>query len=283
MATERSPALDPQVLAHYTSCPRPEDERLRSGTGLIELLRTQELVRRHLGTGPRRRVLDVGGASGVHAEWLAADGHQVHLVDPVPDHVVQAARRGRSAEMPFTASRGDARALGTAGDTVDAVMLLGPLYHLVEHRDRVRALSEARRVLRPGGLVFAAAISRWASLLDGVTFGWLDDPDFAAIVAGDLAEGVHSNPTGRDEWFTTAYFHRPDELVDEAGEASLEVDAVLAVEGPGYWAVRRAVGRDGSLSDPDLQHVIDAARAVEQEPSLLGASPHLLLVAHRAS
>jgi len=93
--------------------------------------------------------------------------------------------------------------------------------------------------------------------------------------------GVHRNPTGRDEWFTTAYFHRPDELAAEGRDAGLEIDAVLGIEGPGYWAIRRAVGRTGDVSDEDLRLVLDAARAVEREPSLLGASPHLLLAGRR--
>ncbi len=280
MPSGERPALDADVLEHYTSSTRPEDERLRRGPGRIELLRTQELIRRHLGERAACEVLDVGGASGVHAAWLADDGHHVHVVDPVPLHVQQASARGNRATAPFTASLGDARQLEQADESVDVVLLLGPLYHLVERDDRVRALTEAHRVVRPGGVVVAAAISRFASLLDGVAHGWLD-PEFSAVVDADLASGVHRNPTGREEWFTTAYFHRPEELVEEAHAAGLHVDGVFGIEGPAYWAIRREAGRLGDVSDEDLRLVLAAARAVEEEPSLIGASPHLLLAARR--
>jgi hypothetical protein len=131
--------------------------------------------------------------------------------------------------------------------------------------------------------VFVAAICRFASLLDGAAHGWLDDPEFAAIVASDVATGVHRNPTDRDGWFTTAYFHRPEELAAEALDAGLRVEATFGVEGPAFWTVRRGAGRSGALAEDDLRQVLDVARRCETEPTVVGASPHLLLVARRAA
>jgi hypothetical protein len=98
----------------------------------------------------------------------------------------------------------------------------------------VRALMEARRVARPGGLIAIAAISRFASLLDGLISGWLGDSSFDAIVERDLVDGQHRNPTGREEWFTTAFFHHPDELVAEIADAALETEGLFGVEGLGW-------------------------------------------------
>jgi hypothetical protein len=72
-------------------------------------------------------------------------------------------------------------------------------------------------VLRPGGRLMAMAVSRFASLLDGLYRDWLDDPDFRPIVEQDLADGQHRNPdpVGRPEFFTTAYFHTPGGLAEE--------------------------------------------------------------------
>ena len=136
--------------------------------------------------------------------------------------------------------------------------------------------SLARRVLRPGGIVVAAAISRFASTLDGLLRGYLDEPGFEAIVKRDLRDGQHRNPAGRPAWFTTAYFHLPEELGPEVTEAGLRLEVVLAVEGPA-WMLPDIEQR---LADPDpRERVLAAIRRVETEPSLLGASAHLLAVA----
>jgi ubiquinone/menaquinone biosynthesis C-methylase UbiE len=186
-----------------------EDGRLRSGVGLLEFARTQEILRRHL-PPPPVRILDVGGGSGVHAAWLARDGYQVHLVDPIQLHVEQALASSRSQpEASFTAEIGDARRLGQADESYHAALLLGPLYHLTYRDDRLGALREARRVTRPGGSVFAAAISRFASVIDGLARGFLLEPGFREIAERDLVAGQHRNPTAIRGWFTTAYFPSP--------------------------------------------------------------------------
>src|SRR5262252_6539341 len=101
-----------------------EASRLEGGSGPLEFVRTQEILRRHL-PRPPGFVLDVGGASGVHAAWLARDGYSVHVVDPIELHVEQA--RAAAAAQPsarFTAALGDARALDQQQASADAVLLL---------------------------------------------------------------------------------------------------------------------------------------------------------------
>jgi SAM-dependent methyltransferase len=280
--------VPPEVLEHYGQI--DEGGRITEGLGCLELLRTREILRRHLPEAPGR-ILDVGGGTGVHAQWLAADGYEVHVVDPVPAHVAQAVQAAPAApvapvgtEAPssgrVTAEVGDARRLSASDASVDAVLVLGPLYHLTDGADRVRALSEARRVVRPGGVIFAAAISRFASLFDGLARGRLFEPGFGDIVDRDLREGQHRNPTGRPEWFTTAYFHHPDELRREAEAAGLEVVEIVGVEGLAGWLPQLDASFD---SDQRREAILFSARAVEAEPTLLGLSAHLLLVARAPS
>jgi ubiquinone/menaquinone biosynthesis C-methylase UbiE len=81
----------------------------------------------------------------------------------------------------FIARVADARAIPEADASADAVVVLGPLYHRIEQTQRAAALLEARRMLKPGGVVAAVGISRCAALLDGLWQGWLSDPLFRAV------------------------------------------------------------------------------------------------------
>jgi 2-polyprenyl-3-methyl-5-hydroxy-6-metoxy-1,4-benzoquinol methylase len=185
---QSGPVVEDDITAHYAHG-REASRLTRSAHGRLELVRTRELVRRVL-PPPPARVLDVGGGTGVHAHWLAEDGYPVHVVDPMPLHVETAA-----ALPGVTAEIGDVRSLATPTGSVDVVLLLGPLYHLVSARDRAVALDECRRVLRPGGVIVAAAISRYVSLLEVGTNGRLSG-DLAPSVAEVIATGRHDGHLG---------------------------------------------------------------------------------------
>jgi SAM-dependent methyltransferase len=272
-----SPAgLDPAIRAYYDLA--PEEGRLEVGPFQLEALRTRELIERHA-PRPPAVVLDVGGAAGAYAAWLAGLGYTVHLVDAVPRLVAEARKRSAALPRPIASCDvGDARALSFPTASTDVVLLLGPLYHLTAATDRAGALAEAARVLKAGGLLFAAAISRWASALDGLARDLFEDARFTAIVEQDLRDGQHRNPTARVDYFTTAYFHRPDELRAEVVQAGLIVEGVYGLEGPAWmlpdfddrWADARR------RSD-----IVRVARALESEASMIGVSAHLLAVARK--
>ncbi len=271
--------LPDEVTAHYAD--GYEAERLARGAGQIELARTQELLRRYL-PPPLVVVLDVGGGPGRYALWLARLGYAVHLIEALPLHV-ELAHQASAAQpdAPIASiSLGDARRLEWPNASADAVLLMGPLYHLTERADRIAALSEARRVLRPGGVALAAGISRFASTMDGLRNGLFADPEFERIVEQDLRDGQHRNPTNHPQYFTSAYFHHPDELQAEVEEAGLRHETTLPVEGPA-WLIPRAFERwDDAAS---REQVLAAIQRIEREPSLLGVSAHLLAVARKSA
>ncbi|MDJ0925272.1 MAG: class I SAM-dependent methyltransferase [Acidimicrobiia bacterium] len=258
--------FDEDILFHYEDR-YDEDTRLsESGLGQLELIRTQIILQRHL-QPPPATVLDVGGGPGVYAYWLDAAGYEVDLIDVVPRHVRQATERGIRATLA------DARQLPVPDDTRDAVLLLGPLYHLQEREDRLTAIRESIRVARPGAPVFAAAISRYAPAIDALDSGFFDDPAFAGLLGKVTATGHHHNPTGDPDYFTTAYFHLPGDLEEELLEAGLVDVEILAVEGIGWVAS----DLDERMADEESQtKLLGLLEMLEREASILGASPHLL-------
>jgi ubiquinone/menaquinone biosynthesis C-methylase UbiE len=256
-----------------------ESARLRTGCGKLELERTRELMARFL-PPPPAVVFDVGGGTGVHAFWLARAHYRVRLLDVVPLHIEMARTAMAAGAAPelLEAVAGDARRLPWPDGSADAVLLLGPLYHLTDRGDRLAALGESRRVLRPGGVLLAAAVSRFASALEGIKERYLFDPDFAAIVERDLADGRHMNPTGKPEYFMDTHFHHPDELRGEVEKAGFELDGVFGVEGPGWLAA----DFDAWWARPSRKaRLLHLARRLETEPTLAGISAHLLAAARK--
>ncbi len=268
-----------RILHHYDEV--DEASRLRTGYFQLEHARTQELLLRHLPPAPAN-IIDAGGGSGVYGCWLASHGYQVHVIDAVPKHVEQA--RSASARQPdhplASVEVGDARKLGHADASVDAVLLLGPLYHLVEREDRLACLREARRVVRPGGMVWGAGISRFASLFDSLSNGFFADPEFAPIVVQDLEDGQHRNPTANPIYFTDAFFHRPGELSREFLAAGFEVVELVAIEGPGWLA--KDFDRLWGVPE-QRERLLQIVRSVENKPSIIGASAHIMAIGKRRS
>lgn len=256
-----------------------EKGRLSTILGQVEFQRSQEILKRFL-PPPPAVVLDIGGAVGRYACWLAREGYDVHLVDPVPALVEEARRSsGIQPRTPVKSLRvGDARALEFADFSADSVLMFGPLYHLVRHKDRLKALREAYRVLKAGGLLFAVGISRFASAIDGLMNEFIRDPAFIKIVRRDLKDGQHRNPTANLVYFTDAFFHRPDELRQEIEQAGFRSVRLVAVDIFGY----RIPNLDQYWSDGARRKtLLEILRRIESEPSLLGVGPHLMAIGRK--
>ncbi|WKD31338.1 class I SAM-dependent methyltransferase [Streptomyces xanthophaeus] len=261
--------VDPRITDFYTEY--DEASRLHStATGRLEFRRTQELLRRYLPPAPAR-VLDVGGGPGTHAGWLTEQGYEVLLLDPVPKHVEQARERAPRC----VARLGDARDLDVEADTFDAVLLLGPLYHLPERGDRLAALREARRAAVPGGLVAAAGISRYSLMQDYTVSAGLP-PE---LLAGEVSQVVRTGSYDGSRGFTVAHFHTAAELMREAGEAGLGAVRVHGIEGPG-WAYVVAAGRCAGQDEAGalVADAMATARLADEHGVFHDASAHILVV-----
>ena len=263
---------DAQMRAYYEQ--GRERDRLAGAKGVLEFERTTEILQRRLPPAPAS-VADIGGGPGRYALWLAELGYTVQHRDLMELHVDQLQAFGSPS---IQTAAGDSRHLDLPDSSVDAVLLLGPLYHLPDRADRIQTLKEACRIVRIGGPIFIAAISRWAPRLDGVLQERLYErsPDFPSLLpeierTGNLPPVVPSGFVG--------YTHRPGDLADEVCEAGLEVDDLVGVEGlPLAGTDMQSRGGDQTAWNV----LLEAARAIERVPELLGLSPHLIATATQA-
>jgi len=244
----------------------------------LEGIRTKAIITRYL-TRAGMQIADIGGGAGFYTFWLHALGHKVSFIDLTPKNVAwvraQAASMGIALEH---CEQGDATQLSLPDNAFDVVLLLGPLYHLTGRTQRVNALAEAKRILKPGGVVLAAVISKYASLFDGFRRDLIADDRFEKILLDDLQTGVHQNPTENIEYFTTAFFHTPAEIRAEVHDGGLRFEQLIAIEGVG-WLI-------DNLSDKLKDHrywgkVENLLQRVEQNDDLMALSPHIMAVGRK--
>jgi ubiquinone/menaquinone biosynthesis C-methylase UbiE len=267
-----------EIIEHY-SLRFKEAGRLTEGANRLEKLRTLDLLKRFL-PEPPVVILDVGGGSGVYAFPLSEQGYTVHLSDITPLHIEEAKKIDKKQSRHRLASIevGDAREIKQPNNSADAVLFFGPLYHLTDRKDRIEALKEARRVLKENGRLFVAAIPKFASFLDGVKGDFIRDPDFVKIVEADIKTGQHRNPMHHPDYFTTAFFHHPNELRTELETANFRNVSLFSVEGP-LWLTSNLgeLLKDGKQEKILLRFL----REIEEDQTIIGASEHIMAIGQK--
>jgi ubiquinone/menaquinone biosynthesis C-methylase UbiE len=271
------PASVSQHVAHlYDSNPAREWERMdRHRT---EFALTLRALAQYL-PPPPARVLDCGGGPGRYAVELARQGYRVTLFDLSAGNLALAQRQATEAGVSLDAfEHGNALDLSRfAADSFDAVLLMGPLYHLLEQAERVQALAEATRVLQPGGPLFAAFISRFAAHRDAAVKYPAEPVDVPGLY-DEIERSGKLPPSQADPPIFSAYFAHPTEVAPACWAAGLEVAQVLGLEGFVSIVEDRGVN---TLSGPAWQWWVEANWRVAADPAIHGAVEHLLVVAHK--
>jgi ubiquinone/menaquinone biosynthesis C-methylase UbiE len=260
-----------EIEQFYTGA--SEDKRLTYGLGPLEFERNKELIARYLPV-KGAFIVDAGGGPGVYAEWLAGLGHQVTLIDPVDKHIQQAQKRAAKLKKPFKAILGEARQLDLPDECADVVILHGPLYHLQSETDRIKALTEARRVLKKNGVLLGFAINHTVSTLTGLLNGMIHDPQFYAMCQSELQSGIHNPPTNWPGILPEAFFHKPAQLISEVTEAGFKNSGLFAVEGMIWLDSKYFETRSTSDKKEAMMALL---RSTEQNPELLVFSPHMMI------
>ncbi len=224
---------------------------------------------------PPARVLDCGGGPGRYAVELARQGYQVVLFDISAEELRLAEERASAAGVTLAGyEHGTAVDLSRFPDgSFDAVLLMGPLYHLFEEKDRRQALAEARRVLKPGGALLASFLGRYAIL----RYAAADEPEWvlenSELVEMLLERGiVPPRAEGRLNFAT--YSIPPGEVAPLCRSAGFELLTILGVEG----LVSMAEEKVNALQGRDWQRWAELNYRVAADPCLHGVE-HLLAVA----
>ena len=265
------------VAQYYDQQAQREWERIERHR--TEFAVTLRALKKHLplcapGTSPVR-VLDCGGGPGRYAIELARQGYQVTLFDLSDGNLRLAKDKAQEAGVSLQGyEQGTALDLSRFPDEVfDVVLLMGPLYHLLELDERRQALAEARRVLKWGGSLLASFITRYAAH----RWSALKEPQWVVneveISQALLDSGRLPPREGRPEGFV-AYMAHPTEVVPLCWQSGLEVVETLGVEG----VVSQIEEQVNALTGEAWERWVDLNERLAPDPSIHGCTEHLLAV-----
>lgn len=255
--------------------------RLERGLGIVEFHRTKEILSRYIDSG--NIVYDIGGGIGMYAAWLAKKGNEVHLIELAEKAVEYAKTNMMEQDSQFIAETGNALKVNRADESANVVLLMGPLYHLRDRKDRLQALSEAFRVLKKGGLLVAAGISKFSSMTWGLSvYGekndFIDDPVFFNMIKGEMSTGDHIRPKEYPNFIAESYFTTSEEMKNEIAETGFMVEKAIAVEGCIWFTPHLAEKWEDKSC---RERLLEIVRMTESEPEMMGISPHFLIVAQK--
>lgn len=272
------------VRAYYAVFAEREWQRLANADdGAIEYALTCAMLERYLPPAGGR-ILDIGGGAGRYTIWLAERGYRVVLADLSPNLLELAQARITKANVTDQIEaiiEADACDLSRWSDeSFDAVVCLGPFYHLPNSKDREYAAHEIVRVLRRGGTAFIALMPRLA-LLRRI----LARPDErkhladAAWTMRLMKHGIYENKVSGK--FTHAYGEQPLEIEPFFRRHGLEQMRLLSAEGI-TGGLQKAVS-EALTSEPDIrQEIFNLLLETADDPTILGTANHLLYIGRRS-
>ena len=245
-----------------------EEKRLDSRHGQVEFITSMKYIHKYLdkleADKPRAeiKILDVGAATGRYSVPLAEEGYDVTAVELVKHNLARLKAKGSSVK----AYQGNAMKLRRFEDnSFDIVLVFGPMYHLHEREEKIKALSEAKRVVRPGGMVFVAYIMNEYSV---ITYAIKERHIKEGVKNGMLDESFHCTKTANELYS----FVRTEDIEELNQEVGLTRVQVVAADGAANY-IRPYLN---SLDEEEFGLFVEYHLSTCERADLLGASGHLV-------
>lgn len=222
--------------------------------------------------GEGLEIFDIGGGPGRYSIYLAEKGHKVSLLD-LSKRNIQVAKE-KSAEKGITLEtyiHGNALELEEYEQKYDVVLLMGPLYHLVEESDRKKALEGALRLLKPNGIIFASFISKYAPIQDYLKEVYTIDS------VDDLLVFLQDGKSSGDKGFTTAYFidyKEAKNLMNSFGLTELKFTGVENILGSKEKEIN-------GLEEEQYKKWLEICYQLGKDENLMGTSEHFLYIGRK--
>lgn len=246
------------IEKHYNK--HPEDLRLTRRHGIVEYETTMHHLHRFLRPGDS--VLDVGAGTGRYTSALMAEGYKVKAVELVKRNIEVFLKREPGADV----IQGDARDMKKIpAATADITLLLGPLYHLFGDDDKVKALEEAKRVTKPGGLIFVAYLMNEYSILSYC----FDEERICSLMDKGFVDKEFHIQAAEDALYDYVRMDDVDRLNKKAG---LERVTVFSPEGAADYMRTRL----NQMSDETFARFIEYQKCISERPELIGAGSHIV-------
>ena len=246
------------IEKHYNK--HPEDLRLLRRHGIVEFETTMYHLRRFL--KPGYRLLDIGAGTGHYTSALMAEGYEVKAVELVRRNIDVFLKREPTADVV----QGDARHMPfVPSASADVTLLLGPLYHLIGDDEKLKALKEAKRVTKPGGLIFVAYLMNEYSIL---SYCFDEDRIGGLLDRGVVDQNFHIQAQA-DELYDYVRLEDINRLDENAG---LERVTIFSPDGASDY-MRTRLNR---MSDESFAHFIAYQKSISERADLIGAGSHVV-------
>lgn len=246
------------IEKHYNK--HPEDKRLLRRHGIVEFETTMHHLHRFL--QPGQFILDIGAGTGRYTSALMAEGYQVKAVELVRRNIEVFLKREPSADVV----QGDARNMAfLPADSSDVTLLLGPLYHLIGDEEKLKALNEAKRVTKPGGLIFVAYLMNEYSILSYC----FDEERINDLLARGVVDQQYHVQVQEGELYDYVRLEDINRLNEKAG---LERVTIFSPDGAADYMRTRL----NQMSDETFARFIEYQKCISERPDLIGAGSHVV-------